>query len=133
MKKLTKAQVIRMHSLLIQETGGSEGIRDDGLLDSALNTPFQTFDGEDVYKTIQAKAAKLGFFLINSHPFIDGRRRGEHLLLEKILLPDTIVAAGQQPSPLCFHIGVGRQYYQNFISIGNVWAGWFLVSTGRGE
>lgn len=75
MKRLTKTQVIRMHRLLIQETGGSEGIRDKGLLDSALNAPFQTFDGEDVYKTIQAKAAKLGFFLINNHPFIDGNKR----------------------------------------------------------
>lgn len=54
---------------------GSEGIRDEGLLDSALNAPFQTFDGEDVYKTVQAKAAKLGFFLINNHPFIDGNKR----------------------------------------------------------
>jgi death-on-curing protein len=62
MKRLTKAQIIKMHRLLIQETGGSEGIRDEGLLDSALNAPFQTFDGEDVYKTVQAKAAKLGFF-----------------------------------------------------------------------
>ena len=75
MKRLTKAQVIKMHRLLIQETGGSEGIRDEGLLDSALNAPFQTFNGEDVYKTIPAKAAKLGFFLINNHPFIDGNKR----------------------------------------------------------
>jgi death-on-curing protein len=75
MKRLTKTQVIKMHNLLIQETGGSEGIRDDGLLDSALNAPFQTFDGEDVYKTVQAKAAKLAFFLINNHPFVDGNKR----------------------------------------------------------
>ncbi len=51
-----------MHRLLIQETGGSEGIKDEDWLDSALNAPFQTFDGEDLYKTIQAKAANLGFF-----------------------------------------------------------------------
>lgn len=75
MKRLTKIQVIKMHNLLIQETGGSEGIRDDGLLDSALNAPFQTFDGEDLYKTVPAKAAKLAFFLINNHPFVDGNKR----------------------------------------------------------
>ena len=75
MKRLTKAQIIKMHRLLIQETGGSEGIRDEGLLDSALNAPFQTFDGGDVYKTVPAKAAKLGFLLINNHPFIDGNKR----------------------------------------------------------
>ncbi len=75
MNRLTKAQIINMHRLLIQETGGREGIKDEDLLDSALNAPFQTFDGEDLYKTIQAKAAKLGFFLINNHPFIDGNKR----------------------------------------------------------
>ncbi len=67
MKRLTKTQMLKMHSLLIQETGGSGGIRDEGLLDSALNLPFQSFDGEDIYKTIQAKAARLGFSLINNH------------------------------------------------------------------
>ncbi|GFN34938.1 type II toxin-antitoxin system death-on-curing family toxin [Tepidimicrobium xylanilyticum] len=75
MKRLTKTQILKMHSLLIQETGGSGGIRDEGLLDSALNLPFQSFDGEDIYKTIQAKAARLGFSLINNHPFVDGNKR----------------------------------------------------------
>ena len=75
MKRLTKTQILKMHSLLIQKTGGSDGVRDEGLLDSALNLPFQSFDGEDIYKTIQAKAARLGFSLINNHPFIDGNKR----------------------------------------------------------
>ena len=75
MKRLTKIQILKMHSLLIQKTGGSDGVRDEGLLDSALNLPFQSFDGEDIYKTIQAKAARLGFSLINNHPFVDGNKR----------------------------------------------------------
>ena len=75
MKRLTKTQILKMHSLLIQKTGGSNGVRDEGLLDSALNLPFQSFDGEDIYKTIQAKAARLGFSLINNHPFVDGNKR----------------------------------------------------------
>lgn len=75
MKRLTKTQILKMHSLLIQETGGSDGVRDEGLLDSALNLPFQSFDGEDIYKTIHAKAASLGFSLINNHSFIDGNKR----------------------------------------------------------
>ena len=50
-------------------------LRDEGLLDSALNAPFQAFDGVDVYKTVQAKAAKLGFFLVNNHPFVDGNKQ----------------------------------------------------------
>ena len=75
MKKLSKEQVIKIHSMLIETTGGSDGIRDKGLLDSALNAPFQTFDGEYVYRTIKAKAAKLGYFLVKNHPFIDGNKR----------------------------------------------------------
>lgn len=75
MKRLTKEQVIKMHTLLIKGTGGSDGIRDENLLDSALNAPFQSFNDEDLYKSIRAKAAKLGFFLIKNHPFIDGNKR----------------------------------------------------------
>lgn len=75
MKRLSKAQVIKIHSMLISQTGGKDGIRDEGLLESALNAPFQTFDGEYIYKTIKAKAAKLGYFLVKNHPFIDGNKR----------------------------------------------------------
>ena len=75
MKRLTKTQILKMHSLLIQKTGGSNGVRDEGLLDSVLNLPFPSFDGEDIYKTIQAKAARLGFSLINNHSFVDGNKR----------------------------------------------------------
>lgn len=75
MKRLTKSQVIQIHSILIQETGGIDGIRDEGLLDSALNSPFQSFGGEDIYKTIQSKASRLGFSLINNHAFVDGNKR----------------------------------------------------------
>lgn len=75
MKRLSKEQVIKIHNILIEQTGGSNGIRDEGLLDSSLNAPFQTFDGEYIYKTVKAKAAKLGYFLIKNHPFIDGNKR----------------------------------------------------------
>jgi death-on-curing protein len=75
MKRLTQTQILNMHSLLIKQTGGIDGLRDEGLLDSALNAPFLSFDGKDLYKTIQAKAARLGFSLIKNHPFIDGNKR----------------------------------------------------------
>jgi death-on-curing protein len=63
MIRLAQTQVIQMHSLLIKQTGGIDGLRDEGLLDSALNAPFLSFDGGDIHKTIQAKAAQLGFSL----------------------------------------------------------------------
>lgn len=71
---LSTEQIILMHSMLIAETGGLDGIRDKGLLDSAVKAPFQTF-GEELYKSTEAKAARLGFLLINNHPFIDGNKR----------------------------------------------------------
>ena len=57
---LSKEQIILLHSNLITETGGSGGIRDEQLLESAINAPFQTFDNIEVFPSIQQKAARLG-------------------------------------------------------------------------
>ena len=82
MKTLSKTQVTALHSALIREFGGIDGIRDEGLLESALAAPFQTFGGEPVYPSLQAKAAQLGFGLIRNHPFVDGNKRiGAHTML----------------------------------------------------
>ena len=82
MKTLSKNQVTALHSALIREFGGIDGIRDEGLLESALAAPSQTFSGEPVYPSLQAKAAQLGFGLIRNHPFVDGNKRiGAHTML----------------------------------------------------
>ena len=82
MKRLSKRQVVMLHEQLICETGGSTGIRDDGLLESALEAPFQEFGGVSVYPSEQQKAARLGFGLIKNHPFVDGNKRiGAHAML----------------------------------------------------
>lgn len=81
MKILTKLQVLRLHQDLIDVSGGSSEIRDEGLLDSALNAPFQTFDGTELYPAVLEKAARLGFGLIKNHPFADGNKRiGTHTM-----------------------------------------------------
>ncbi len=82
MKTITKAQVLRMHSRMIAETGGTDGIRDEGLLESALETPFQSFEGMEVYPIIWQKAARLGYSLVKNHAFVDGNKRiGAHTML----------------------------------------------------
>ena len=82
MKRLSKRQVLLLHEQLLSVTGGSAGVRDGGLLDSALETPFQSFDGQDIYPSVQQKAARLGFGLIKNHPFVDGNKRiGAHTML----------------------------------------------------
>lgn len=75
MKKITKEQVLLLHQLLIKYTGGAGGVRDEGLLDSALATPFMSFDSVSLYPTIESKAARLAFGLVKNHPFIDGNKR----------------------------------------------------------
>ena len=82
MIRLSKLQVLLIHDQLIAETGGPPGLRDEGMLDSALNAPFQTFSGEDVYPSLQQKAARLCFGLVKNHPFVDGNKRiGAHVML----------------------------------------------------
>ena len=82
MKMLTKRQILLLHQQLIEQAGGSDGIRDEGLLDSAMAAPFQSFDNTDVYSSLQQKAARLCFGLVKNHPFIDGNKRiGAHAML----------------------------------------------------
>ena len=82
MRRLSKEQVLLLHTQLIEEFGGIDGVRDYSLLDSALETPFQSFAGEELYPTIQAKAARLGYGLIKNHTMLDGNKRiGAHAML----------------------------------------------------
>jgi len=75
MKKLTKQQIIILHEILVKYSGGAEGIRDMGLLESAIEAPFITFGSYSNYPTLQSKAARLGFGLVKNHPFVDGNKR----------------------------------------------------------
>ena len=75
MIQLLQAQVLALHEMIVNETGGSHGLRDAGALDSALSQPQMTFGGQDLYPTLAEKAAALGFSLIANHPFVDGNKR----------------------------------------------------------
>lgn len=82
MIKLTKEQVVSIHSSLIKASGGTDGVRNECLLESALESPFQTFDGHDLYPSIIQKAARIGYSLVSNHSFIDGNKRiGIHIML----------------------------------------------------
>ena len=82
MIRLSKEQVILLHQRLIETTGGSSGIRDEGMLESALANPFQSFGDVELYPSIQAKAAQLCFGIVKNHPMIDGNKRlGTHVML----------------------------------------------------
>ncbi len=82
MIRLSKAQIISLHRDLIEATGGSDGILNEGLLESAINAPFQSFGDTEAYPSIQQKAARLGYGLVKNHAFADGNKRiGAHAML----------------------------------------------------
>lgn len=81
MKMLSKAQIIALHDMAIQQTGGSEGLRDEGALHAALAAPFQTFGGSALYPSAKAQIARLCYGLIQNHPFVDGNKRVGMLVL----------------------------------------------------
>lgn len=82
MIRLTEEQILAVHSRMIEMTGGVDGVRDNSLLDSDLNAPFQTFDGKELYPALLSKAAVMCRSIISNHPFVDGNKRtGIHVML----------------------------------------------------
>ncbi len=75
MIKFSQEKVLLLHKLMTEATGGALGVRDMNLLDSALESAYQTFDGKELYPTKQEKAARLGYGLISNHAFVDGNKR----------------------------------------------------------
>ena len=75
MIRLSKDKVVQLHRLVAQRTGGSAELRDEGLLESAVEGAFQTFGGVELYPTIEEKGARLGLSLVSNHAFVDGNKR----------------------------------------------------------
>lgn len=75
MIKFSKEKVMLLHKLIAEETGGSIGVRDEGLLESALEAAFSGFGGQEFYPTKEEKGARIGFNLISNHAFVDGNKR----------------------------------------------------------
>jgi death-on-curing protein len=82
MIKFSQEKVLLLHKLITEETGGDPNVRDLALLDSALESAFQTFDGKELYPTKEEKGARIGYALISNHAFVDGNKRiGMYVLL----------------------------------------------------
>lgn len=82
MIKFSKEKVLLLHKLIAQETGGSIGVRDEGLLESALEAAFSGFGDKEFYPTKEEKGARLGYNLISNHAFVDGNKRiGMYVML----------------------------------------------------
>lgn len=82
MTTFSKEKVLLLHQLMAEATGGDVGVRDEALLESAIENIFATFDGVELYPSKEEKAAQLGFSLISNHAFVDGNKRiGMYLML----------------------------------------------------
>ncbi len=82
MIRFSKEKVLLLHQLITRETGGADEVRDFGLLESALESAFATFDGNDLYPSKEEKGARLGYALISNHAFVDGNKRiGMYVML----------------------------------------------------
>ena len=82
MIKFSREKVKLLHQLMAEATGGSVGVRDEGLLDSAIENAFSTYGGEELYPSKDEKAASLAYSLISDHAFVDGNKRiGVYVML----------------------------------------------------
>jgi death on curing protein len=86
MRFLTLIEVLELHRRVIEQSGGAFGIRDMGLLESAIAQPQMTFGGEELYPGLLEKSAALGFSMIMNHPFVDGNKRIGHAAAETFLI-----------------------------------------------
>ena len=82
MIKFSKDKILLLHQLIAEETGGSIGVRDEALLESALENAFSGFGGHEFYPSKEEKGARLGYSLISNHAFVDGNKRiGMYVML----------------------------------------------------
>ncbi|TFH16522.1 MAG: type II toxin-antitoxin system death-on-curing family toxin [Lentisphaerales bacterium] len=85
MRYLSISEVLELHQMLIDSSGGASGIRDLGALESAFAQPHATFGTEELYPGVVTKAAALCFSLVMNHPVLDGNKRIGHAAMETFL------------------------------------------------
>ena len=117
--KITRENILAVYSLLTEATGGTVGIRDEGLLVSALEAPFQTFDGVELFATPLEKAVRLGYDLVTNHPFVDGNKRIGILVMLTFLELNSIAVVFKDSEIVDMALGVasGTYKYENLLQI----------------
>ncbi len=114
---LTTEEIKRLHQKLLAATGGLPGIREDGLLESAVYGTLQTFGEQELYPSIHEKAARLVFTLINNPPFIDGNKRTGILAMLMTLQLNSVLLNYSHPEliQLGLSIADGSFSYQDIL------------------
>jgi death-on-curing protein len=111
MKKIPIDLVLKFHAKMAKSTGGDSGVRDINLLQSALNNAFSTFDGYELYKTVEKKCANICFCIINNHPFVDGNKRMGIYVMLILLEYNGIVLNFTQQELVDLGLGVADNRY----------------------
>ncbi|MBK8566791.1 MAG: type II toxin-antitoxin system death-on-curing family toxin [Saprospiraceae bacterium] len=101
-------EVLSIHSNIISQTGGSDGVRDITLLESALARPFQSFDGHDFYPEVIEKGAALIESIVKNHPFMDGNKRTGYVLMRALLLYNGLDITASEDEKYDFVIAVAE-------------------------
>jgi death-on-curing protein len=101
-----------IHNILIDKFGGSKGIRDKGLLESALSRPFATFNNKDLYSTPVEKASAILESIVINHPFVDGNKRTAYTLMRLILLENELDLVASQDEKYNFVISISTGEYR---------------------
>jgi death-on-curing protein len=115
---ITLKEVLRLHELSIENFGGSNGVRDWNMLESALARPFQTFGGKDLYPSIYEKAAAIGESLIINHPFIDGNKRTGFLAMFTLLKKGNVdlIASHEEAYSFVIDIATGSTTVESIVN-----------------
>lgn len=122
---LTAEEILRLHRKLIDKTGGLDGVRDAGLLESSVMSCMQTFDDQELYPDIIDKAAWITFSICKNHPFIDGNKRTAVLCMLTILRINKIEISYTQKELISFGLRVaeGSMGYEQIIE----WIHWHRI------
>ncbi len=118
MIRFSKEKVKLLHKYIAQETGGSIGIHDEGLLESALESVFATFDGVELYPSKEEKGARLGFTLISNHAFVDGNKRiGMYVMLTFLEVNGIrIEATNEEVADVGLKVAAGKMDYDALLN-----------------
>ena len=109
-------EILLIHKRIFENSGGSIGIRDKNGLESAVNQPFVTFAGTDLYPTLVEKACALGFFLIANHPFVDGNKRIGQAAMETVFILNgfEIIADIDEQERIILDVAAGKVNREDF-------------------